>query len=360
MTRRLAALALATSVLAGCAGPEAGERTPGSTDVPPGPIPLVIDTDMSSDDIMAIAWLTTSSAYEIRAITVVGTGVVHCGPGVRNARALLRELNHAVVRVACGPTETPPGGRPVPDVWRLEADRAFGLTLAAGPDTETGDAAPLIREVVTESSGPVAILALGPLTNIAAALAADSGDEGPPAGIGPLVIVGGAVGVPGNASSDGSDAAAEWNVAADPQAAAAVLASGLAVTLVPLDASNHLPLTQDFVDRLRVDVDAGPAGLVDELLTRNRYLVGASSFGDPLGAVALVDPSVVTLEIARISVVVDGPEAGRTRSTPDGAVVALAIAADQEAFETVFLAGLRRGPPRATPLADATPSEDEP
>ena len=45
---------------------------------------LVIDTDVGSDDLMAMAYLLANPDVQVDAITVSGTGLVHCDAGVRN------------------------------------------------------------------------------------------------------------------------------------------------------------------------------------------------------------------------------------------------------------------------------------
>ena len=72
-----------------------------------------------------------------------------------------------------------------------------------------------------------------------------------------IVEMGGAVGVTGNVAADpggvGSPGPAEWNIYADPAAADAVFRSGIPITLVPLDATEAVPVDQAFVDALGSD-----------------------------------------------------------------------------------------------------------
>ena len=75
-----------------------------------------------------------------------------------------------------------------------------------------------------DASHPVRILALGPLTNVALALAGAN-----PKAIEEIVIMGGAFRVPGNLGDGGAfkttNTTAEWNFFVDPEAAARVFRS---------------------------------------------------------------------------------------------------------------------------------------
>jgi pyrimidine-specific ribonucleoside hydrolase len=302
---------------------------------------------MSFDDVMAIAYLTTQPDVEILAVTVTGTGIAHCGPGARNVRNLLNELQAPAVPTACGSEEPVAGGQVFPEEWRTGADGLWGLKVAGVPGTPKGTAVDLLAEAIGGSDRPVTVLATGPMTNLAQALAADPKLAD---GIARIVIMGGAVDVDGNATVDGSPAPAEWNFAADPTAADAVFASGIPITLVPLDATNDVKITRAFADGLHADASAGPANLVDELLLRTPMSIDVDYFWDALAAAMLVEPAVVTTEEARVAVTTEGPEAGRTIRSDGGTAITLSTAADRAAFETAFLAGLRAGGPRRTPL----------
>jgi Inosine-uridine preferring nucleoside hydrolase len=62
---------------------------------PPGraaATPVIVDTDMSSDDIMALTYLLERTDVSVRAITVEGTGVADGRPGAQNVRRLIRAL----------------------------------------------------------------------------------------------------------------------------------------------------------------------------------------------------------------------------------------------------------------------------
>jgi len=68
--------------------------------------PIIIDTDMSIDDLMAILYLLQRGDVSVKAITVTGTGLAHGAPGTKNALDLLALTGNAEIPIACG-RETP-------------------------------------------------------------------------------------------------------------------------------------------------------------------------------------------------------------------------------------------------------------
>src|SRR6185369_8316788 len=63
---------------------------------------VIIDTDMAPDDWRAILYLLRRQDVAVRAITVVGTGEAHCGPGMRNALGLAALAGQPNIPVTCG------------------------------------------------------------------------------------------------------------------------------------------------------------------------------------------------------------------------------------------------------------------
>lgn len=318
---------------------------------PTGLTPVVVDTDLSADDTMAIPFLLREPSIDVIAVTVVGTGLVHCGSGLQGVMNLLETLEIADVPVTCGPSEPLAGSHAFPAEWREAADGQYGLDLERKPVTILDEDAPeLIRALAASSERPITIVALGPLTNIAEALQHD-------AALGPrierIVAMGGAVDVPGNVSFEADEQnplPAEWNIYADPTAADVVLRSGVPVTLVPLDATNSLPLDAAFVAALAADHAAAPADIAYELVSRRGLLPGEYLW-DPLAAVIAVDESVATFETIALRVeTAEGPDSGRIVRAAGGAQVSVATSADRLAFEARFLAGLRVGPSRQRPF----------
>lgn len=301
----------------------------------------VIDTDMSVDDCMAILYLLQRSDISIKAITVAGTGMAHCKPGVRNALKLLAFAGRDDIPVARGREMPLRGNHAFPASWREAADSFWGLTLPEGASTESDQTAvELLISTIQSSPQKIVLLALGPLTNVAEALqrAPDLADhlEG-------IYIMGGALEPPHVISSAGigiDNDVADWNVYCDPYAANIVLESGVPVTLIPLDATNYVPVTSESYERIRDNHTSPEATLVFDLLTANYQEIewGILYFWDPLVAAIVTDEHLATFETMRLRFVEEeGPESGGTKLVHDGPEVRVAVSADRQRFERVFL-----------------------
>jgi inosine-uridine nucleoside N-ribohydrolase len=351
MTRSIALVGIAGLLLLGaCTSAEPDDAA----------ISVVVDTDMGQDDAMAIMYLLQHPDVRVEAITVSGTGLAHCDAGVGNALALL-EISGAPpgIPVACGPEEPLPGTMPgsgaFPDEWRAAADELYGLELPETDRAAAEQAAPeLLASAIRDAGGPVRVLTLGPLTNLALALR-----EEPDLleDVQRIVVMGGAVGVPGNAIEN---SLAEFNIWIDPVAANEVLDSGAPVDLVPLDATNQVPVTPFFADALRRHHVTPEADTVLDLFEAQPELVeGGYSFWDPLAAAVLTDRTLSTFEDRRITVLEGKPTIqGWTVNDSDGASIRLAVDADALAFERAFLNTLNGDEvvttTRPEPVASAT------
>jgi inosine-uridine nucleoside N-ribohydrolase len=323
---------------------------------PEHPRPLVVDLDMDSSDVMALAYVLNVPGYEVVAVTVPGTGVGRCPQAAGNAQRILAALGAADVPVGCGDEAAIGGGHAFPDAWRDPSDALYGIRLGdvTGDDGATGvpSASEVLVQAMHDISQPADLLVLGPLTNVAELLTTEPSMADR---INRVVAMAGAFEVPGNVD-DPSQGSPEWNVWADPAAAAAVLESGVDVVLVPLDATDDVPVDGRFYGNLSADHDAAAADITYELLARNAFLLGGGQFfWDPLAAAYLEDPSVVELETADVRAGTGGEELGRTIRESGGSTVKIARAAQRDAFEDVFLAGLRRGSDRQDPFLPSGP-----
>ncbi|MEX0888552.1 MAG: nucleoside hydrolase [Chloroflexota bacterium] len=309
--RKIALLVLVAS-LSACSGSMSG--SPAASTSPQAAIPLLVDTDVAPDDIVAISFLVESPQVEIAAITVSGTGEAHCEGGVDTVLRLLERLQAPSIPVACG-RETPlTGDHAFPDDWRAAADAGSGLTLPATSRQPTGGTA---VELMADTAAQVAglrVLTLGPMTNLGDAL-----DAHPELAtqIESVYVMGGALHVPGNVAFGGpaDNHVAEWNIYVDPRAAQAVLDAGLTVRFVSLDGTNQVPVTADYAQRVRDEATATGAQILAEMFATHPFMTdGTYYLWDPLAAAMAARYPLGEFSPARIEVEeVEGPEVGFTR-----------------------------------------------
>jgi pyrimidine-specific ribonucleoside hydrolase len=333
---------LTALTLAACT-PSASEA-PGPTATPftGTPRPVIIDTDMAADDWLAILYVLQRPDLSVKAITVTGAGEAHCGPGVRNALGLTSLAGQPAIPVACGREAPLRGEHTFPAAWRQGVDALLDLRLPENTQTPAAQTAPeLIASLVEASPDPMTLLTLGPLTNVAEALQADPDLAGH---LAMIYIMGGAVDAPGNLAGSGAgldaNTGAEWNIYVDPYAANVVLRAGAPVTFVPLDATNHAPVTHDFYNRLAGQRTTPEAQFAYDVLTQEKDFLesGGLYFWDPLAAAVLSDESLAEFESRRLAVVeAEGDDSGRLMSADSGPEVRFAASADGQRFESLFL-----------------------
>ena len=257
---------------------------------------VIIDTDMSHDDFVALLFLLRRPDLDIRAITVVN-GVAHVKPGVENVRRILALSGRTDIPVAGGPDDPLDGNRAFPDDWRIEVDLSVRPALPAiPPDTNKLSASQLIVQQVNASTQPVRIFALGPLTNIALAIREDATL---PVKLDDVFISGGAIYVPGAVHEEfpaNANDAADWNLYIDPVAADEVFRSGARLALAPLDVTHRtgahpLLLTASFIDKFSASATGREARLMARMMRGSQLLLEQTN---PLPSMQLWDlPAVV-------------------------------------------------------------------
>jgi inosine-uridine nucleoside N-ribohydrolase len=343
----------------GAPGPAVGTPAP-SVPVAAG-TPVLIDTDLGWDDLAAIAYVASRPDVRLVGVAVSGTGEVRCPAGVGVAAGLLARLGHPTVPVACGTNEAGPDGTPFPAAWRDGADHGSNLELPAVPPAANApDAIDLIRAAAAADPGALRVIELGPATNLADAFAADPSLR---ASIHDITAMGGAVTAPGNVRGSGAaddNATAEWNVFADPSAWQAMLESGVPTTMVPLDATDDVPVSQGMYLTLAANRGSTAATqLVFDLLASNPSVFGpGESFWDSLTSVAAFHPEVVERQSMPLRVRLEsGPSLGGIALDASGPTIAVATAADEAAFRAEFLSTLAGGAPVASPLEPETTFE---
>ena len=209
---------------------------------------VIFDHDGGIDDLLSLLLL-----LRIPNIDLVGVSITpaDCYPG----DALISTLK---ILSLCGKSDIPvhvgnkTGPNPFPPDWRAQPRICHSLPAMLRVQEASSHHADVpahqfIRETLKHSDTPLTMLMTGPATNLMWALQdhpvlCEKVEE--------VVWMGGAIDVKGNVAMHDHDGSAEWNAYWDPAATAWLVASGLSLCLVPLDATNALPVDSDFLREL--------------------------------------------------------------------------------------------------------------
>lgn len=274
---------------------------------------LILDLDTGVDDALAIAYALGSPEFDLIAIT--GTyGNVLMEQGVRNSLAITDLLGHPEVKVYKGLSHAS-----TKDSFEVLDISAFihgqnGIGDVDIPDStrepETESAVDFIIDAAKTYKEQLVYVPTGPLTNIAAALekAPEIKDL-----IGKIVLMGGALTVPGNVN-----AWTEANISQDPDAANALFRSGAKSTMIGLDVTLQTLLTYKETQQWRdLGTTAGKflADMTDYYIKAYETTaphLGGCGLHDPLAVGVAADPTLVTMLDINMQVDVEGPTRGRT------------------------------------------------
>jgi pyrimidine-specific ribonucleoside hydrolase len=243
-------------------------------------IPIVIDCDPGHDDAIAILLALASPEVELRAVTTVA-GNQTLDKTTRNALKVLELAGRTDIPVAAGADA--PLRRPLRTATHVHGESGLDGPDLPEPQTRPVDAhaVDLLAEVLEPG---VVLVPTAPLTNVALLLAR---------GVRPDAIVwmGGAI-AEGNVTP-----AAEFNAFVDPEAAAAVFASGIPLTMIGLDVTHKALFTREHSERLRSTGRVGRvvAELSDffQLFHEQRYGMTGSPVHDAVAVAAVIDPTLV-------------------------------------------------------------------
>jgi inosine-uridine nucleoside N-ribohydrolase len=317
------------------------------------PTRIVLDTDpglgapgADIDDGLAIALALRSPELVLEALTIV-VGNVDVRAGAANAAALLQRLGATHVPVAVG------AGHPlVEDLAPLR--RLFDAHLPDAGDRPadpagSGDAARLLVETVMANPGEITIVAIGPMTNLAAAVALEPDWA---ANVAELVLMAGAA----TTYAQNITTVADFNAYADPEALQVVLDSGAPIRMVGLDQTSRVLLTRADAQRMRAGGDAFGVWAADCTDAWIDFLhaafperpehADACFLHDPLTIAAVIDPSLLTWAPAHVAVELHGrltrglavADRGLALLPPAGPPNAqIAIDTDVERFRSLFL-----------------------
>ncbi len=274
---------------------------------------IVIDCDPGNgiafsdvDDGLALAFALAHPGVSLEGVTIVA-GNTSRELGYTSARELL-SVAKANIPLSVGAADEP---RQDSIVWRALLDgrrdaaawtRDFGATMLLSPVELPGEACAVdyLIDTVRGSPGEITVAALGPLTNVAAAIERDPGFA---RDVKRIAIMGGAF--------NHDQMPQELNFGYDPEAAHVVLGSRAAISLIPFDVTATTLLTfaqLEFLD----DGEPLQRFIKESTLpwlrfSDSRFALGGCFLHDPLVIAALIDPSLVRWADVSVDVVLSDP-----------------------------------------------------
>jgi purine nucleosidase len=257
---------------------------------------IIIDTDPGADDAMAILLALNSPELDVKALTVVAGNVV-VGQGLDNALKLISLAGRCDVAVARGAGQ--PLAQKLITAEFFHGANGLGDVELPAPTCHADPrfAPDLIIELVHQYPHEITLVPIGPLTNMALALAKD------PSMV-PLVkevvLMGGSI------SGGNATAAAEANIYNDPEAARAVFEAGWPLTMVGLNVTERTRFTRDDLSQLAKthgrenDFAVGVLKFMVDLAGK----LGAegTAMHDPLAVGAVIDRRLITTADMRVDV----------------------------------------------------------
>jgi len=339
---------------------------------------VIVETDVSFDDIAALAYLGEAhkdGLIKLRAVIVSSNGVGLRGHARANVECLFyTKLGLSPAEVPITDDDPPPEGREAPNKFPAflqalnDEDVHFALENARGPDCEhtAGETAPqyqdevkdvddavqLLRDSILGSLAPVRLITLGAMTTVDVGLE----DSRVVERIRDVFTMGGST-VGGTLfpapETEGFDGSQEFNFWLDPPAIQRVIAlvdgpRTPKMTIVPIDATNFVPLIEAFRLRLADDRTTAAADVVYYLAVRLAAGEGPPPFlfwWDPLAVVSSMFPGVVEFEDKRVRVVTadenQDPDLSNVGELivddTNGTEVRLGTSADPDRFHDIFI-----------------------
>jgi purine nucleosidase len=300
-------------------------------------IPVINDNGGHVDDLISTMFLWLSERIDLQAVTITDSDCY----ANQAYEAVLKIATYLGLEGAEIGYSEDPCPNPFPDNWRRESyiinelpifgENALKKPYQTGKPRKTQA---LVTDILSNSKSKVSIVTSAPLTNIAPIFQTRPDLK---AKVEQIVVMGGAINVPGNVEQTDHPGECEWNFYSDAVAAKSILESGVPMVLVPLDVTSKAVITQQFLSTLDEQAETSRAS---KLAAKLYSLVKGFNyyFWNTLNAAAMIAPELFTYKEMRLDIATSGKAPGKiAASFFGGRKIKVATEVDVAAFNQLLL-----------------------
>lgn len=305
---------------------------------------LLMDHDGAIDDLLSQLLVLTMPDVDLLGITVTPADC-YIEPALESAYKLLQLMGKEDVPLGRGDYY---GVNAFPAEWRARPEIINALpmliNLPTSPDPYSYPGAPdLLIDRLSSARDNVTVLLTGPCSNLVLALekAPDLSKK-----IDEIVWMAGAFRTTGNVQMYQHDGSAEWNVFWDPVSAKKLVELNLPLTMIPLDVTNHVPVTKAFLSTLATQITHKLSNLTGQFWALTLDTIPSYQYTyfmwDILATSYLAMPEQFTTELVKANVSTRPPSAGQTYLDDDGYELKIATDVNTTYFYEYLLAQFRQ------------------
>jgi purine nucleosidase len=194
-----------------------------------------------------------------------------------------------------------------------------------------------------DAPSSVSIIMTGPCSNLVAAIKKQPAIKHK---IKQVVWMGGAFKTSGNVQTYQHNGSAEWNAYWDPKSSKELFEMNLPLVCIPLDVTNHVPVTKGFLSELALQADHKISNLAGQFWALTIDTIPNYYYTyfmwDMLAMSFLAIPHEFTVEKVKALVSERPPNAGQTIISEDGYEISVATNVNKTAYYNYVLTQFRR------------------
>lgn len=235
-----------------------------------------------------------------------------------------------------------------PNEWRARPEIINALPLLINfPKSPNPynykEASQLLIDKLMDAPSSVSIIMTGPCSNLVAAIKRQPAIQNK---IKQVVWMGGAFKTSGNVQTYQHNGTAEWNVYWDPKSAKEMFEMNLPLVCIPLDVTNNVPVTKDFLSKLAFQANYKISNLAGQFWALTIDTIPNYYYTyfmwDMLATSFLAIPDEFTLEKVKALVSERPPNAGQTLICDQGYEISVAVGVNKTAFYDYVLTQFQR------------------